>query len=382
MKLGNGYVHVEAPQIVATRTGTAFLGDNAVAAEPTDSGFVPVAGWPRGAGMLAGFLVRPNGDVVALPSPPRVRAFIGVRAASHAGVAHVFWAGSADTSAHQWQHLNALWYARFDGDRWTEPEMVLADTTVLWASQSTSVVIADGRAHLTAPLNEGILGGNVLHVVRDAHGRGTAKRLGFQALYTHLAAYSDGTLVLATISGARPDRAQVLIRRSTDGGRSWDAPTVVYRSGLGTAYDPRLVVTPDGSLYAAWIVEAPGVPGRAASIHASVSTDRGTTWRGLAAATAAPEVRDLWAVADGQGTVHIVFHSGENDGVAVGMSLLDDHWGSRFTRGPTPFAATMYALTPDSLYLAWHEWREGGPERIPSMMVSRRTLCPDISPER
>jgi hypothetical protein len=236
--IGTGYVMVDAPQVVATPEGTAFLGDNALAAEPTDSGFLPVVGWPRGAGMLAGIMIRPDGDVVPIPAPPGVRAFIAVRAVSDAGVAHVFWGGSADTSSLQFQHVNALWYAQFDGRRWTQPERIFADTSIQhWFPQPTAIVVAEGRAHVMTPLAGRMLGEDVLHVVRDAQGQGSVRRLGFAATYTSLAAYPDGVLVLATIRGKRPDRARVLMERSTDGGRSWSPPVEVYRSGLGTAYD-------------------------------------------------------------------------------------------------------------------------------------------------
>jgi hypothetical protein len=381
--LGKGYIHVDAPQVVATRRGTAFLGDNALAAAPTDTGFVAVAGWPRGANMVAGFLVQPGGEVAPIPPPPGVRAFIGVRAASHDGIAHVFWAGSADTSSMQFQHVNALWYAQFDGARWTAPERVFADTTLtLWAHQATSVIIEAGRAHLTAPLSTRLFGDDVLHVVRDRQGRGTVTRLGFEALYTQLARYSNDVLILATIIGAGPDRARVLVRRSADGGSSWSPPSVVYRSGLGTAYDPRLAVTPDGLLYAAWIVEAKDRPHRAESVYVARSDDQGVTWTSLPVLTAAPKVRDLFAVPDRRGVVHISLHSDENDGIVVGASLEGGQWRHRYTRGPTPFAAILQTVTPDSLDLVWHEWHVAGPERIPTMMVSRRTTCPDISPER
>lgn len=382
MMFGKGHIHIEAPQIVATRQGTAYLGDNAYAIAPTDSGFALLAGQPRGAAMLGGFLVRPDGAVVPIPGPPGVRAFIGVRATAHAGVAHVFWAGSADTSSAQWRHVNSLWYAQFDGERWTQPELILADTALIWMHQLTGVAFADGRAHLTTPVEGSTLVGDVLHVVRAAGGPGSATRLGFGALYTSLAAAPDGTLWLATIDGDRHDRARVLVRRSPDGGRSWSEPALVYRSGMGTAYDPRLAVTRDGSLYAAWIVEAATSPGRAESIYVAFSADKGSTWRPLPALLGVPDVRDLWAIADASGRLHLSFHSGERDGRVVGAMLEGLQWGSRFTFGPTPFAAILSAPDTEAIHLTWYEWQAIGPDRIPRIMVSRRRFCRDIPPER
>lgn len=382
LMFGKGSIYIDVPQIVATRRGTAYLGDNAYAIATTDSGFAPLAGRPRGAGMLSGFLVRPDGAVVPIPGPPGVRAFIGVRAASHAGVAHVFWAGSADTSSSQWQHINSLWYAQFDGERWTRPELVLEDTALLWRHQYTGVAVADGRVHLTTLVEGSTLVPDVLHVVRSMRGRSSARRVEFGGLYTSLAAAPDGTLFLTTIDGDRHDRARVLVRRSTDGGRSWSEPAVVYRSGMGTAYDPRLAVTRDGSLYSAWIVERPNASGRAESIYVAVSSDQGATWRSLPALFAEPEVRDLWAVADGGDRLHVSFHSDERDGLVVGAMLEGQQWGDRATFGPTPFAAILSAPDSDAVQLTWYEWQASGPDRIPRIMVSRRMSCRDIPPER
>jgi hypothetical protein len=87
-------------------------------------------------------------------------------------------------------------------------------------------------------------------------------------------------------------------------------------------------------------------------------------------------------VPDGQGAVHLSFHHDGNGGQVTGVRFERAQWEGRVTFGPTPFAANLYAVTPDSLVMAWPEWRTAGPERIPAMMVSRWTSCRDIPPER
>lgn len=382
LRFGRGLVYVESPQIVATRAGIALLGDNALAAEPTDSGFMPVVGWPRGrTGMLAGMLLRSDGTLDPIPIPSGVRAFIGVRAVSHNGVAHVFWGGSADTSADQSSHLNGLWYSQFDGKRWTPPEHVVEDTTIMWSIQLNAITLAGGQAHVTALLKGPIGGGRVLHVVRDRAGQGSVSRLDFDALYTHLAAYPDGTLLLAMIHGSRANRAQITVRRSQDRGRSWSEPSVVFSSGLGTAFDPRLVVATDGSLYVTWLAEPAGVA-RTDSILVARSRDRGLSWERLPGLGVAPDARDLWAVAGPNGSVHIAYYWSGGEGGIAGARLLDGAWHDTFARGPTPFAPILAAITPESLYLAWDVWSHGGPERMPTKMLSRRVSCPDRTTKR
>lgn len=376
--IGPGYVHIDTPQIVATRAGVALFGDNAFAAKPTDSGFVAVAGWPRGAGMIAGVLLGRSGDVVPIPIPPGVRAFIGVRAASDGAVAHVFWAGSADTSSMQFLHVNSLWYARFDGVRWTTPELVLADSTFSWTLQRTAIAVAGGRAHVATQIRRrASLLEDLLHVMRATNGPGFVTRPGFQAMYADLAAAPDGRLWLATITGGEGDRTRVVVRRGNRGGEpAWGDSVVLYRHARTAAYDPRIVVTPNGTLYVAWIVEPPGrVSGGADRIEVAVSTDHGATWRRLPPITAEPTVRDVHASADGPGGVQLTFHTDSAEGLVVVTRGDGAGWGPRTTFGPTWFAAVLAAPTSDTLYLAWLEWRDGGPERMPGLMLSRRRSC-------
>ena len=380
--VSNGYLHVSAPQIVAVHGGVALLGDNAVALAPTDAGFIPIAGWPRGDDMLAGFLFTAHGDVTPIPGPPGVRAFIEVKAAAANGLAHVFWGGSADTSASQSQHVNSLWYARYDGRHWTRPELILDDTTLLWAQQLTSIAVTGRRAHVTALIDGDSLSPDVLHVVRDATGKGRLARLGFQAMYTDLQIDRAGSLWLTTIAGDRTNRAKVLVRRSTDDGHTWTEPIVVYRSGRGTAYDPRLAITRNGSMHVAWIIAQPTNDagfstrsGDADRIGLAASRDGGLRWDRLPDIAEVPDLRDLWVVPDGAASLQLTFHTDDAGGQVVALGLHGDEPGIRSRFGPTWFAASLAAASPDSLHLAWHEWRSSGTERIPTLTLSRRRAC-------
>lgn len=378
--IGSAYVNIETPQIVHTHAGIALFGDNAFAVTPTDSGFMPVVGRPRSEHMIAGMLLRPDGATVPIPAPAGIRSFIDVRAAGEGGIAHVLWGSSADTSSMQFRHVNALWYARFDGTAWTRPELVLADSTLLWRHQLNSFVVADGRAHLTVLREDGPGIPEVLHVVRGPTGPSSVRRTGFRALYTDLIVDPRGPLWLATIASDRSDRAKVLIRRSDDGGQSWDKPVDLYRSGLGTAYDAKIIATPSGRLYAAWIVEPRSdVTGRADRILLATSNDRGTNWHPLPMITAVPDVRDLRLLPEGRDAAQIAFHTDEADGQVVWTRIDSAQSNPRVAFGPTWFAANLAAPTPDTLYLAWPEWRVAGPERIPALMLSRRRSCLESS---
>lgn len=371
--VGDGYLYLNAPQMVALPNGLALFGDNAFAAAPTYAGFIPIAGWPRGEDMIAGFLIPSRGEVTPIPGPPGVRAFIEVRAAATPGVAHVFWGGSADTTSSQFLRINSLWYARYDGRDWTSPELILADSTLNWAHQLTSVTASGSHVHLTALVDGDSLSPDVLHVVRGADGTGRVSRLGFQALYTDLHIDRSGALWLSTIAGQHPDRARVLVRRSTDEGHTWTEPVVAYRSGRGTAYDPRLALTPSGTAYLTWLIEPRG--GVRERIGIARSTDHGASWDRLPDITGLADARDLWASPDGDTSVQLAFHTDDDGGRVTVMRLQGSEREFQPGHGPTWHAASLAAPRRDSLYLAWFEPRIVGPEQVPTLWVSRRRSC-------
>ena len=376
LMLGDAYLYIEAPQIVRTRAGVAMLGDNAMAVTPTDSGFVPRVGWTRDTERaIAGFLLRPSGDFVPIARPAIARPFIGVKAVSDGEAAHVFWAGSDDTGSSRRDHVNALYYARFDGTKWTRAEQLLADTTLHWESQLTGATWAPSGAHLVVAARTSPAGRELVHVTRDASGRGSITRMAVPAIYANLAADTLGTLWLATIDGIPGDEPGIRVRRSDDGGRNWGQPVLAHASGATTANDPRLVATPDGSLYLGWIVQPPGmVAGRAQVIEFAHSADRGATWRRIPSVRASG-VRGLQAVSDGRSAFQISFISGDSGGTAVGSRFAEGTWGEQRPWAITWFAPSLAAPRRDSLYAVWLEWRELSTERFPTAVMSRRRSC-------
>jgi len=182
----DGLVHVETPQIVQTRGGLVFFGDNAVVLTVTDSGFGRIAGWPRGPGMLAGVIRRPDGRIEPVPLPHYLRSFVAVRAVGDLrGNAHVFWGESPDTTIDQSEHLRGVWYARFDGTKWSQPERVFEDSSMRWYVVFNSIAAVGNDVHLV--VTAGHLPDNyVIHVRRTAGGR---RHL--TAALSHRARHSD-----------------------------------------------------------------------------------------------------------------------------------------------------------------------------------------------
>jgi BNR repeat-like domain len=103
----------------------------------------------------------------------------------------------------------------------------------------------------------------------DAPGAGASYR-------PQLAAWDDGTLLVAWWD-ERDGRADVFVRRSRDGGDTWDGPEVRLDPGKpGSANSHEVVMARAGDTVSlAWEDAAPGLDG---NIVSRTSTDRGATW--------------------------------------------------------------------------------------------------------
>jgi hypothetical protein len=370
-----GYVHVESPQLVRTRSGFAIFGDNALVATVTDSGFGHVAGWPRGPRMLAGMLARTGGPFAPLALHAHLRSFIAVRAVGdNAGSAHVFWGESPDTTAEQFLHVRALMYARFDGTSWSEPERVLTDSTMEWNDVYTSITTMGNDVHVLIPVDT--RGGPTLHVRRRASGAWVIKRYPIHTHYTALTVLPNGTLLAGYIpSGSPSDRGVVIALASTDSGASWSEPRTIRRTGRGDAYALHFVPARH-DLYAVWESSPPRTEAHQLlstalekhdSIQAAISTDSGKTWTTLPGLAVAGGVSGLVAAADSSGLVHLAFQTKAPDSTRVLAAAALEHgrWVGPTTIGPGPFWPTIAVPNRDSVVVMWDDWRSAGPERAP-----------------
>ena len=370
----NGWVHVENPQMVQTRGGLTFFGDNALIIATHGASAERIAGWPRGPGMLAGVIRRPNGVFEPVALPYHLRAFIAVRAVGDdSGNAHVFWGESPDTGVDQHLSVRSVWYARFDGNRWTEPERVLSDTPMLWNNTYTAIASSNGDVHLVVPAQAFAPPTHLITRFRD--GRWNVRRHEWPALYTSLAVTSRGTLLLGYIGAADTGRTDVAVAVSHDRGMTWSKPMLVHRAGLSGNWGLQVVAGAGEAIYAVWEASSPTAPDRDAivlgnekhdSLQGAVTRDNGATWQRIPGLHVPGGVAGLQAVG-AFGAVHLSFNTGDIDSAVASTAVLDgnNHWTGPTTLGLAPFWTTIAAPRGDSLRVTWDVWRAVESTRVP-----------------
>jgi hypothetical protein len=250
-------------------------------------------------------------------------------------------------------HSFDVWASSYWRGRWLTPRRV-ADLNGPWWDHtlpSELVRTASGDLHAMAPSFRSDSNAYLLHVARIA-GRWTTSRVAAQgtATYTALGTRNDSLFLafVAPVIGPAPDASSVWFQLSPDGGRHWERPVLVSRSGELSARELRIVPERSGEIALVWARKREPNDFFSGVLWMSRSRDLGRTWAPPSATRPAERLHVMGAVEQATGVIDVVFWAGGSVGVA---RVCGSTWGNAITV-PASLGATGSAAVvrrPDSL---------------------------------
>jgi hypothetical protein len=303
----NQPVMLGSPWAVSTNAGLLLFGrptvvwaSDSVFADTTESSRPLIAVQPT----LAGVRVGPLGTASAFSGPDGVKQMQSIRAVRSAGdTVEVVWGTPRDSLS---SAATELWHARYDGRRWTHPELILSTREIMWSGAGDlkqtkhGTVVAVGAWGLGADsLNHA--GVVVLH---QRGGRWAQSWIETGTLPASTVAIHDAgqSLVLA-FTGlvfkpfGRTEPKGVWVSRLRLDSVAW---TALERVGvIGNAQSSKLLMleAPSGVIHLLWPVDSADQAVRQGSVMHLRSLDAGATWSSEPTVSLAKSVQELDAVA-------------------------------------------------------------------------------------
>ena len=301
------------------------------------------------------------------------------------GVVHVMWVPSDSDRSRR------LFYAQFDGEQWTVPQVAAEKKQFIWHPASVSSLIARGDTlYLVATAADGLV------YIRGVHARWTTRLIDLwhgavPGGYPSLTVLRTGRLVLLTQGAAldtpntRQSSLQLTSRMfatwSDDDGVTWAPVRPVSDLQSEPALDFHLVQTHDGVLRAIWYqrtdslgrpaddVTLGGTPGR---VQIAESRDRGESWRRLAPSELLRFADDLDTQAMDDSTLAIVLVDRAAEQIL--LTTWSGVWRpfAHIDASPNPLQTLFGRDDAQRLVLTWGSER-GSPRWFVSMVT---TLTP------
>lgn len=309
-------------------------------------------------------------DWVSEPPHARSMPWYPKAVADSAGVAHVVWASSDTIEESMPPTVPSIWYARFDGRRWSEPVHLAGGHRYYWTSANVSQLLLVGRTLHFAVSTQG----EGISYFRGSGDRWTVSLVGIPSTYISypsLAVMPSGRVVLI-MQGGSPKvtngiSSSVYATRSDDGGATWSPAQLVSSAESEMAFDFELVLNPAGTLHALWFqqtdplgspVARPNVGNSPGRVHIAESRDGGVTWRVLPASPLLANADGLQVLQTGDGSIVAALAD------RVAEQILVTRWNGRWL----PFARIGAAPDPLHPALGW-----GDAQRLILTWGSRRT---------
>lgn len=319
--------------------------------------------------------------------PPRATStpWLPRGAAGADGAAHIVWASSDSAVDQTPPAAPSIWYARFDGGRWTEPVRVATGRKYYWGASTLSSLVMQGRTlhFVVSTRNEG------LRYFHGTDGVWTEQQVGIPSPYfgyPSLAVLESGRLVLITQGPSNRGRpgwgeSGVFVARSDDGGATWTKPALVSTADGEPAYDHQLLPDARGGLHVLWFQQTDSLgnpalhpnlgnsPGR---VHIAESLDGGVSWRQLAPTALLRNADGLVSLVSSDGTLIVALADRVDERIL--LTTWNGGWRSfaRIAAAPDPFHPALGWGDAQRPLLTWGTRR---PHGWVATMVTTLTPC-------
>lgn len=261
--------------------------------------------------------------------------------------------------------ITGLWYAKYAGGAWTQPEQVYHARAIRWQPENVSALksTAAGELHLAFTAVDS-LGPHVTHLYRDSgiSRRWTPRvwRPGAPPVYADVAVDSGGyvavTYVASVVDGTTRQHNGLFVSLSHDRGVTWTEPSLLTNASQVSAYEPRVMIDRPGNLHIVWRQGRANEIGDGVAWHIA-SSDRGRTWSAPAAVTLPLTSTRLEAVADQCGGIHVVTEAHSRDLVQLSyVRFADGGWTMpRLLFGGVAAEQPSIAVDPTGrVHLVWN----------------------------
>lgn len=264
-------------------------------------------------GQEAGVEERPLWNPLAMVTSTDLGTITPKLVADSDGFLHAFWNQPESDSTNQ----GATFYSRWDGNRWSQPALVLTPPTGV--STDTPDVTVDPLGRLLVTWSSSRSGNAFFSQVEAGQAALASEWLMPVQLPSRRTSASSpqiavdrGNIIYIVYALPLNEDRGIYLTTSTDGGVQWSDPLQVFdavEAGWDMVDRPRVAAGADGSLHVVWTRMAMPPDGDSFGMHYSRSTDGGATWSSATEITAAPV---SWSriVALGGRIVHIIWQDG------------------------------------------------------------------------
>jgi hypothetical protein len=316
-------------------------------------------------GRLLGVSAGPGRILTEIPKPPFMgrNSAVWARPATNAAV-HVVWGVPADTNAPPFREVSSVWYARFDGVRWSAPEQIMSGTPIRWR-WSGSVLSTGEDVVVAAPAFDAL--GNGVVSARRTRGAWATTRFrspGFPPSAVALVVEDSQAVVFYPMWGPGNDTVGLYVRRLVRGGSWTDAALVKVVTPVATTPGIAATRTPDGTYHLFWTQHAGRDPDM---IHHTSSRDL-IAWRASDGLSIGGGLYDFTVAANGPSAVRLVARTRVHKHLATTMWTIDGPGRLEelsFVDPATPPTLTAFGL--DTLVLTWGTvWLKREPDNVMS----------------